>query len=225
MKKLLVILGCIFVLSLIIRVYDLVNPKSLWDSKEFEEQIRAEINKPTGEILPEDLLEITKIEIYGLDIKSLDGIEDFQNLKEFTCQSCGLKDISALSKLKKLKILDLDYNKVHDISSLSELYSLEILKIYHNKISDLSALSNLKNLKVLVIGLNPVESKSNGFAPLAELDGLQIGSYADYEITVQKGIIPESPYENKFVWGAKNGLGYATIIVNSKSLVEISQLK
>lgn len=71
---------------------------------------------------------------------------------------------------------------------------MERLDLYDNNVRDLSPLASLSNLKHLVIGKNPVEYIRDGFAPLENLYGLQIGSYADYDIVVGRDEL-KSPHE------------------------------
>jgi len=72
------------------------------------------------------------------------------------------------------------------------LKNLEVLELYNNRVRDLSSLASLTNLKHLIIGLNPVERTLEGFSPLLHLNGLQIGSYAEYTYVVKNGVLVHS---------------------------------
>lgn len=166
------------------------NPNSIIPHRGLEKTICDQIGKPTGEITPEDCLGVTELDIvipnfgFMLGLSDLEGLQYFKDLEVLKCNERSLSDISALGKLYKLRKLNLDYNNISDLTPLSKLNNLEYLWLYRNNVRDLSPLASLTNLKHLVIGMNPVEDIPNGFAPLANLYGLEIGSYADYAIVV-----------------------------------------
>ena len=166
------------------------NPNSIIPHRGLEKTIRGQIGKTKGEITPEDCLGVTELHIiipsfeFRLGLSDLEGLQYFEDLEVLKCNERSLTDISALGQLYKLRELNLDYNNISDLTPLSNLNNLEYLWLYRNNVRDLSPLASLTNLKHLVIGMNPVELIPNGFAPLAELYGLEIGSYADYTIVV-----------------------------------------
>jgi Leucine-rich repeat (LRR) protein len=168
------------------------NPNSIIPHRGLEKSIREQIGKPTGEITPEDCLGVTELDIamptfetsFRLGLSDLEGLQYFKDLEILKCNAGYLSDISALSQLHKLRELNLDNNNISDLTPLSELSNLEYLWLYQNNVRDLSPLASLTNLKHLVIGMNPVQYIPDGFAPLANLYGLEIGSYADYAIVV-----------------------------------------
>jgi Leucine-rich repeat (LRR) protein len=158
---------------------------SIFPSRGLEAVIREQINKPEGDIAPDDCLGITFLDLSASDWNTnLEGIQYFRDLETLNCTAGRLSDISALSELVQLKELTLKANKISDLTQLSTLVNLEVLDLTDNRVKDLSALSSLISLRHLVIGGNPVESIPEGFMPLANLYGLQIGALADYSITV-----------------------------------------
>jgi len=164
MKKIIIILGFLFIIIYII-FYGIPYPrntKSIFPDRYLEMAVRRAIEKNDGIITPEDCLGITKLELsrVGIDyFRDLEGIQYFRDLENLQAVGGNLNNISALSQLKNLKILDLEFNKIKDISPLSEVTSLEILNINNNHISDVSSLYFLPNLKKVYIRKNNIYDK------------------------------------------------------------------
>ncbi len=80
------------------------------DAEKIEEAIRAEIEKPTGELTEADHEEVEKLDL----------------------QESQISDLSALVGLKELKRLDLFNNQISDASALRELTKLKVLLLREN---------------------------------------------------------------------------------------------
>lgn len=150
--------------------------------KALENAIRKEINKETGDIRQEDLLEITSLEIRSNKgeekIESIEGLQYCINLKDIYLYKQNISDISPLEKLtklesltifgssiekidalknlKELKVLNLTYNEVVDITPIKNLNKLERVSFYDNDIEEIDVLKNLKELKVLNLSKNEI---------------------------------------------------------------------
>ena len=117
----------------------------------FEAAVRTEINKPSGDIIPADLVDVTRLDLKSLGITSLQGIEYFTNLKQLNCDSNQLTsiDISANENLFELFCFD---NEISEID-LSKNLNLEILGCAINKLTELD-ISNNKKLFLIDAGFN-----------------------------------------------------------------------
>lgn len=71
----------------------------------FEEAVRAAIGKPTGDILAEDVAEIVELDVSGMDIVDLTGIEHFIALEILDCSINRLTKLD-VSRNTALRILD-----------------------------------------------------------------------------------------------------------------------
>lgn len=128
--------------------------------RNFENVIRAEIDKLEGDIYKSDLEKIKKLNASYRGISNINGIEYLKNLEYLNLAENQIKDLSRLSKLKKLDHLDLSKNQISDIRKLSELTELINLNLDNNKIKDISSLRNLKKLWILGLRNNEISDIS-----------------------------------------------------------------
>lgn len=156
---------------------------SIIPNRRLEGLIRQQIGKPYGEITPKDCLGVTELNLNSVGT-DLEGLQYFRDLEVLKCTQGRLTDVSAISDLKNLREIDFYQNNISDLTPLSGLTNLGRLVLQKNDIQDLSPLASLTNLEYLAIGKNPVERLPDGFIPLAKLEGLRIGAYADYEVVV-----------------------------------------
>jgi hypothetical protein len=115
----------------------------------------------------------TGLNISGMKLTSLDGIEAFQNLESLHVHQNVLKDLKALTKLPKLKSLIISSN--HMSTFEVDLPNLESLTVNKNNFDSLSHFTHLKNLKSLSIDTNKLTSFAY-FDQLKKLNSLS----ADY---------------------------------------------
>jgi len=136
-----------------------------------EAAIRDAIDKPSGDILNNDLCELTELFHAELNIVNLSGIEYCVALTELSFNESQITDISAISGLTKLTTLDLSDNQITDISAISGLINLTKLHISSNRISDISALSGLTNFTNLALYNNQISNISalSGLTNLTQL--------------------------------------------------------
>ena len=104
-------------------------------------------------VITMDVRNISNIDISGLSIKSLQGIEDFSGLIELKCNSNELSELD-ITKNKKLEILMISYNKLSSLN-VSNNSNLELLSAYSNNIN-LIDLNNNLNLSALYLNINPL---------------------------------------------------------------------
>ena len=80
--------------------------------------VRNSISKPEGDILLEDVSELTYLAASNSNIASLSGIENLTALKKLYLSGNQINDLSPLSSLTALTDLSLGENQITDISPL-----------------------------------------------------------------------------------------------------------
>lgn len=111
------------------------------------------VKEETIEIGPGTLTDLSILEgMDGLEVlyllnqplRSLDGIEKYQNLHEVRICGCGnLEDVSPLLQLEKLISLNLEGNCLKTVGSFEKLSNLSAMWIVDYHMEDLSGLSDL----------------------------------------------------------------------------------
>lgn len=131
--------------------------QKVWDAIDipdanFKAALVAKFDKDgDGEIGKEEALAVKEISVSGKGIKSMDGIQYFENLQRLDCSFNELTAID-LSENSKLDVLSVAHNSISQID-LGKV-SLNILICFENKLSDLD-LSSQTNLQSISCGGNP----------------------------------------------------------------------
>ena len=155
--------------------------------------IRTQINKPTGDILKSDLIEMRDLaaddkfitDLTGLEyctrlinlhmmnnsVSDLSPLSNLDSLVMLNAANNDISDISPLSGLAKLAIVDLSMNEIADISALSGLSNLTNLNLMFNYIVDITSLSDLANLELIILPYNYIRD----ITPLVNNDDLGDG--------------------------------------------------
>jgi hypothetical protein len=159
-----------------------------------------------GDFVVADLAKnITTIQCDGKDIKSLAGIEGFENLIMFSFGNNQLTSVNEISGLTKLKNFYLHQNKLTSLPDLSQLHELtdinvmvnnisqwpdltnnpEVLHLffYSNNLTSIDDLSYLAKLQFLVVGYNPLTSlpslRQNTELTSLNIQHTQLASFPD----------------------------------------------
>lgn len=93
-----------------------------------------------------DIEGIVEIDLDGLGIKSLAGLEQLRALKSLSLVSNMVSSITELKTLRQLEQLDLRHNRIQSIDSLRRLDRVKTLRLDHNLIQDASPLLENKGL-------------------------------------------------------------------------------
>lgn len=119
--------------------------------------------------------EITHIECNDPEITSLDGLQQFPNLKSLKISLNGSKidDLSPIRNLTKLEILSIPYSNISQIGFLARMERLRSLDLKGNKVTDLELIFTLKNLEMLSLEYQGPDYITN-IAPLGELIKLRV---------------------------------------------------
>jgi internalin A len=144
--------------------------------------VRDAIGKPCGDLVPEDVAELTSLDARYKFIDRLDGIEKIVNLEELKLSQNSSIEISPISELYKLKKLELrmimegDESPIllSDISPLGGLINLEELDIGQNRIEDIRALKDLVKMRRLKLDRNYVISDIMVITGMTELTYLEL---------------------------------------------------
>ncbi len=105
-------------------------------------KIKEELGIAAGTVVPQaDMLRLTSLDLSGLDVSDLTGLEFATNLEELDLSDTEVLDISALLTLTSLVELSLSGTPVSDITPLSDLTNLKVLDLSDTQVSDISALS------------------------------------------------------------------------------------
>ena len=133
-----------------------------------EEAVRESINKPTGDLLKNDVKEITNLNLGDKSIYDVSGIENLKNLRSLNLSSTDptqananqISDISKLKGLTKLTSLRLNNNQINDFSILKNLKSLTSLNLSGTQFEDMSLLEGLTRLTNLNLSENQISDIS-----------------------------------------------------------------
>lgn len=153
--------------------------------RNFEKAVRESIHKPSGDITGEDVKGVYELYCEGKNIKAIDGIQYFENLRSLSLYDNQIRDISCLSSLTELRFLLLGKNCISDISALDKMNKLEVLSLFFNNITSIEALKGKRYLEHVIIKNN----KITDITPLAdakELKELWMENNAIADISVLK---------------------------------------
>lgn len=107
-------------------------------------------NSSVDDEVTENQMELlTSLDVAGLNIKELSGLEFAVNLVELNVSCNQITDIDPLKENTKLTILALHGNNLQSLTALSDLKSLTNISLDNNLISNIGYLRNLTNLKTI----------------------------------------------------------------------------
>jgi Leucine-rich repeat (LRR) protein len=112
--------------------------------------IRQAINKPSGDIYQSNLQDLTELNIPGMMISNLAGLESCTNLTYLNLSVNQISDISSLASLTNLTSLYLNQNQISDISPLVTSSGLFIGDTVYLNNNPLSLTSNLLYVPLLI---------------------------------------------------------------------------
>jgi ABC-type phosphate transport system substrate-binding protein len=173
--------------------------------------IRSAINKPAGNILESDLINLTSLAASNDEISDLTGLQYCVNLSSLDLDSNQIDSVSPLSGLSNLEMLRLCYNQIRDVSPLANLTSLQYLGIGNNPLTDISVVSKLTNITGLDISFCPINNVS-AISHLAKLQNLQLQGYQ----------LPDTNSADKSILSSLSGL--ASLNLYDTQLHDISFL-
>lgn len=104
---------------------------------------------------------IMKLMLKDVNIKTLEGISNIQDLKEISLIGCGLSQatpgINEIGKLGNLELLDMSDNNIDNIScmEIENLNNVRVIRLKNNHVTNARSFSGLNKLMFLDIRDNP----------------------------------------------------------------------
>ena len=123
-----------------------------------------------GGVTPGDAAKLTDLDISGLGITSLTGIEYCVNLNSLKAESNQIRSVAPLATLTALTYLDLKDNAIADVTPLGGLRNLRSLILMYNLVSDMTPIGQLVSLTTLDMWGN----RLTDISPVAHLTNLQM---------------------------------------------------
>lgn len=180
--------------------------------------VRKAVDRPKGDIMLSDVINLKNLEIIAQGVKSLKGVEQLKNLEKLGLYSNLINggQLMYLKDLTKLKSLDLAENKLLEIpdGAFDNLVNLEELVLDHTGINtlDRKMMSKLVSLRDLLI-------EENGFTNLDFL----VDNTSIKNILFRKNKIKDiSGIENnknlEMFWGGDNEVSDISALKGQKEL-------
>ena len=104
----------------------------IFADRALESAVRAELNQPFGCLQVNDLLQVVELQASELSIRTLNGIENCQNLLVVNLSNNEIRSLSPLASLSNITYLDLSNNNITNIEALSGLFFLQTLALDGN---------------------------------------------------------------------------------------------
>ena len=142
---------------------------------------------PGTAITAEEMATLMRLDIDGMDIQDLEGLQFAVSLQSLNLRGNPLSDLSPLSGLTALKEVRFSGESLSDLSPLTGLTNLEVVRFWKTSISDLSPLAKLTKLRWLQFENSPISDLS----PLVGLTGLEtLRTYRsrDLDLSPLKGL-------------------------------------
>ena len=89
-------------------------------------------------------------------ISKMTGIENLVSLSKLELYDNQIESITSLNRLSNLKILDLSYNSIREMGPVYSCPLLEELYVAQNKLRKIEGLKNMNYLKILDLGANRI---------------------------------------------------------------------
>jgi hypothetical protein len=102
------------------------------------------------------MLHLTELNLDGLDIRDLTGLEFARNLEVLNAEYNHIADLEPISQLTTLRELRLQHNEIRDIRPLANLVNLWVLNLSYNEIEDITPLGRLSALTHLYLAYNQI---------------------------------------------------------------------
>lgn len=180
--------------------------------------VRKAVDRPKGDIMLSDVINLKNLEIIGQGVKSLKGVEQLKNLEKLGLYANNIKggQLMYVKDLVQLKSLDLAENKLLEIpdGAFDNLVNLEELVLDHTGINtlDRKMMSKLVSLRDLLI-------EENGFTNLDFLvDNTSIKNilFRDNKIKDISGVRNNKNLE--MFWGGDNEVSDISVLKGQKEL-------
>lgn len=180
--------------------------------------VRKAVDRPKGDIMLSDVINLKNLEIIGQGVKSLKGVEQLKNLEKLGLYANNIKggQLMYVKDLTQLKSLDLAENKLLEIpnGAFDNLVNLEELVLDHTGINTLD-----KNMMSKLVSLGDLLIEENGFTNLDFLeDNTSIKNilFRENKIKDISGVRNNKNLE--MFWGGDNEVSDISVLKGQKEL-------
>lgn len=180
--------------------------------------VRKAVDRPKGDIMLSDVINLKNLEIIGQGVKSLKGVEQLKNLEKLGLYANNIKggQLMHVKDLVQLKSLDLAENKLLEIpdGAFDNLVNLEELVLDHTGINtlDRKMMSKLVSLRDLLI-------EENGFTNLDFLeDNTSIKNILFRENRIRDISGVRNNKNLEMFWGGDNEVSDISVLKGQKEL-------
>ena len=180
--------------------------------------VRKAVDRPKGDIMLSDVINLKNLEIIGQGVKSLKGVEQLKNLEKLGLYANYIKggQLIYVKDLTKLKSLDLADNNLLDIpeGSFDKLVNLEELVLDHTGINTLD-----KNMMSKLVSLRDLLIEENGFTNLDFLvDNTSIKNILFRENRIRDISGVRNNKNLEMFWGGNNEVSDISVLKGQKEL-------
>lgn len=205
-------------LTLRITKIDFKDTVVIFEDPAVTKAVRKAVDRPKGDIMLSDVINLKNLEIIGQGVKSLKGVEQLKNLEKLGLYANNIKggQLMYVKDLTQLKSLDLAENKLLEIpnGAFDNLVNLEELVLDHTGINtlDRKMMSKLVSLRDLLI-------EENGFTNLDFLeDNTSIKNilFRENKIKDISGVRNNKNLE--MFWGGDNEVSDISVLKGQKEL-------
>ena len=117
--------------------------------------IRQALNKPSGELTPDDLAQVTKLDLSESEIAELKPLAGLTGLVFLNLSGNWISDLTPLAAMTGLVDLRLNGNQISDLKPLSGMTEMKLLQLDGNRITDLTPLATLIQTRFIELQDNP----------------------------------------------------------------------
>ena len=139
-----------------------------------EDSVRSALGLPLGPIAPSSLQTPFWLDVQGLALTSLGGLEAATGLTWLDASQNQLASIGPLAGCTNLADLYFDWNQVTNLDALAQLNQLQELSFSDNKVDSVAALANCTQLERLFFDWNQV-TNLDALAGMTQLSELRLG--------------------------------------------------
>ena len=124
------------------------------------EALARNLHCKPDEVTPEKLKSLIRLDISDLELKSLEGLQEAENLEYLNASGNNLHTLDPIKDLYSLEELDVSSNQLRDIQALHGYRQLRKLNISRNNLytMDISSVAGMLNLEVLNLKKSKVDS-------------------------------------------------------------------
>ena len=146
--------------------------------------------KPDNWTKIKELVQLDKLQIYGVENIDFSGIAELKNLKQLNLLETGTTDISELTDLKNLTQLWVCNTNITEIPKNFPLENIDYLGVDENVFDKIENIEKLQNIKKLRLGrLEGTEKTAEMLKKLKNLEEIGISSVEDiYSIEFLKNL-------------------------------------